>query len=70
MIYYPLSTPQRTHARGEDCQVLKIGGPEEVAWRQGRLTDEELARPAEPLGKSGYGSYLLGLLADPTGGRS
>jgi glucose-1-phosphate thymidylyltransferase len=48
----------------EDRQALKIGCPEEVAWRQGWLTDGELARLAEPLVKSGYGSYLLGLLAD------
>ncbi len=42
---------------------LKIGAPEEVAWRQGFLTDDELRERAEPLVKSGYGSYLLGLLA-------
>lgn len=41
---------------------LKIGAPEEVAWRQGFLTDDELRRRAEPLTKSGYGTYLLGLL--------
>jgi glucose-1-phosphate thymidylyltransferase len=48
----------------EDRQALKIGCPEEVAWRQGWLTGDELARLAEPLVKSGYGSYLLGLLTD------
>ncbi len=48
----------------EDRQALKVGCPEEVAWRQGWVTDGELARLAEPLVKSGYGSYLLGLLAD------
>ncbi|WP_277050546.1 glucose-1-phosphate thymidylyltransferase RfbA [Ruania albidiflava] len=42
---------------------LKIGAPEEVAWRQGFLSDEELRARAEPLAKSGYGDYLLGLLA-------
>ncbi len=36
--------------------------PEEVAWRQGFLTDDELRERAEPLVKSGYGAYLLGLL--------
>lgn len=38
---------------------LSIGVPEEVAWRQGFLTDEELRERAEPLVKSGYGAYLL-----------
>ncbi|OCG74692.1 glucose-1-phosphate thymidylyltransferase RfbA [Microbacterium sediminis] len=41
---------------------LKIGAPEEVAWRQGFLSDDELRVRAESLVKSGYGSYLLALL--------
>ncbi|ALX66685.1 glucose-1-phosphate thymidylyltransferase [Microbacterium sp. XT11] len=41
---------------------LKIGVPEEVAWRQGFLDDDELRERAEKLVKSGYGSYLLELL--------
>ncbi|GFM19203.1 MULTISPECIES: glucose-1-phosphate thymidylyltransferase RfbA [Mycobacteriaceae] len=41
---------------------LKIGVPEEIAWRQGYLTDEELRTRAETLVKSGYGTYLLSLL--------
>ncbi|WP_261166028.1 glucose-1-phosphate thymidylyltransferase RfbA [Microbacterium sp. Marseille-Q6965] len=41
---------------------LKIGCPQEVGWRQGFLTDDELGRHAERLVKSGYGTYLLGLL--------
>jgi glucose-1-phosphate thymidylyltransferase len=45
----------------EHRQGLKIGAPEEVAWRQGWLSDEELVARAEPLLKSGYGTYLLGL---------
>ena len=49
----------------EGRQGLKIGVPEEVAWRLGFLTDDELRRRAEPLLKSGYGGYLLGLLDDP-----
>jgi glucose-1-phosphate thymidylyltransferase len=46
----------------EHRQGLKVGSPEEVAWRQGFLTDDELRDRAEPLLKSGYGEYLLGLL--------
>jgi glucose-1-phosphate thymidylyltransferase len=41
---------------------LKIGVPEEIAWRQGFLTDDELRDRADGLVKSGYGRYLLGLL--------
>lgn len=44
-------------------QGLSIGCPEEAAWRLGLLTDEELRARAEPLTKSGYGNYLLGLLS-------
>lgn len=46
----------------ESRQGLKIGSPEEVAWRRGFLSDDELRTRAEGLVKSGYGSYLLGLL--------
>jgi glucose-1-phosphate thymidylyltransferase len=48
----------------EHRQGLKVGAPEEVAWRQGFLTDDELRDRAEPLLKSGYGQYLLGLLEE------
>jgi len=41
---------------------LKIGVPEEVAWRQGFLSDIELAQRAQKLVKSGYGTYLLNIL--------
>ncbi|MGQ7310490.1 glucose-1-phosphate thymidylyltransferase RfbA [Microbacterium arabinogalactanolyticum] len=41
---------------------MKIGAPEEVAWRQGFLTDAELRERAEKLVKSGYGTYLLEIL--------
>jgi glucose-1-phosphate thymidylyltransferase len=47
----------------EKRQGLKIGSPEEVAWRQGFLSDDELRERAEGLTKSGYGQYLLELLA-------
>lgn len=43
----------------EDRQGLKICCPEEVAWRMGYISDEELAHIADPLRKSGYGDYLL-----------
>lgn len=46
----------------ENRQGLKIGAPEEIAWRQGFLNDAELAERGEALAKSGYGAYLLGLL--------
>jgi glucose-1-phosphate thymidylyltransferase len=46
----------------ERRQGLKVGVPEEVAWRQGFLSDDDLRRRAEGLSKSGYGAYLLGLL--------
>jgi glucose-1-phosphate thymidylyltransferase len=46
----------------EERQGLKIGVPEEVAWRRGFITDDELRERAELLVKSGYGGYLLDLL--------
>ncbi len=49
----------------EERQGLKIACPEEIAWRQGFITDDQLVEIAEPLRKSGYGEYLLGLLENP-----
>jgi glucose-1-phosphate thymidylyltransferase len=46
----------------ERRQGLKVGIPEEVAWRMGFIDDEQLAQRAHALLKSGYGSYLLQLL--------
>lgn len=46
----------------EERQGLKIGCIEEVAYANGYITKDELKKVAEPLVKSGYGSYLLNLL--------
>lgn len=43
-------------------QGLSIGCPEEIAWRMGFIDDATLEKLAQPLVKSGYGSYLLDLL--------
>lgn len=48
----------------EERQGLKIGCVEEVAWRAGFINDDELCALAEPLTKSGYGTYLLGLVEE------
>lgn len=46
----------------EERQGLKVGCIEEIAWRQGFITEQQLQELAAPLKKSGYGEYLLGLL--------
>jgi glucose-1-phosphate thymidylyltransferase len=46
----------------EERQGLKIGCIEEAAYRNGYISKEQLKQLAEPLVKSGYGNYLLGLI--------
>jgi len=50
----------------EARQGYKIGCIEEVAWREGWISDADLADLAEPLRKSGYGEYLHNLLDQPS----
>ena len=49
----------------ERRQGLNIACPEEIAFRQGFITAEQLEKLAQPIAKSGYGEYLLALLREP-----
>ena len=49
----------------ERRQGLNIACPEEIAYRQGFITAEQLERLAQPVSKSSYGQYLLALLREP-----
>jgi glucose-1-phosphate thymidylyltransferase len=46
----------------EERQGLKVGCIEEVAWKKGFINNQQLKELANPLMKSGYGTYLLDLL--------
>lgn len=46
----------------EERQGIKVGCPEEIAWRHGWINDQQLLTSADELAKSGYGIYLRGLL--------
>ena len=48
----------------EKRQGLKVACPEEIAWRQGWVSDESLEKIAHAYTKTGYGQYLLGLLRE------
>ena len=52
----------------EHRQGLKVGCPEEVAWRLGWISSDQLTALAAPLRKSGYGDYLMQLLETPDAG--
>jgi glucose-1-phosphate thymidylyltransferase len=51
----------------EERQGLKIGCPEEIAWRSGWITDDDLLRTGDQFAASGYGEYLKTLLKGPGG---
>ncbi len=48
----------------EQRQGLRIGSPEEIAYRKGYIDAEQLERLAHPMRKNGYGQYLLGILSE------
>ena len=70
MAWLDTGTPDSLHEAAayirtlEHRQGLKVGCPEEVAWRMGWIDGTQLERLAQPLKKSGYGSYLLQVLQE------
>ncbi|MEB3243981.1 MAG: glucose-1-phosphate thymidylyltransferase RfbA [Cyanobacteriota bacterium] len=71
MAWLDTGTPDSLHEASsyirtlEHRQGLKVGCPEEVAWRMGWIDESQLSQLAAPLRKSGYGTYLLQLLESP-----
>lgn len=49
----------------QEMEGLSIGSPEEVAWQMGYISSDQLRELAEPIKKSGYGTYLLKVLDNP-----
>jgi glucose-1-phosphate thymidylyltransferase len=49
----------------ERRQGLNVACPEEIAYRQGFISAEQVEALAQPISKSGYGQYLLALLREP-----
>jgi glucose-1-phosphate thymidylyltransferase len=74
MAWLDTGTPDSLHEAAsyirtlEHRQGLKVGCPEEVAWRMGWIDATAMERLAGPLRKSGYGNYLLQLLESPHAG--
>ena len=73
MAWFDTGTFDSLHEAGsyirtlEHRQGLKVGCPEEVAWRQGWIDDGQLEQLAQPLYKSGYGRYLIQMLHEQDG---
>ena len=70
MAWLDTGTPDSLHEASayirtlEHRQGMKVGCPEEVAYRMGWISSAQLEQLAQPLRKSGYGDYLLNLLEE------
>ena len=74
MAWLDTGTPDSLHEASayirtlEHRQGMKVGSPEEVAYRMGWISAAQLEQLARPLRKSGYGEYLLNLLTENEAG--